>query len=314
MGSDLQYNINNKDLLTSIIDLTKGFWIDKVNAELRKSIIPKINEQVSTIVNGLIKDVYKTELEIKDQLNLKVNLRCEAFSVSHEFIRLVLNGHIQSTNTTSGKKITSENYGALADLSNDIDERFVYIQVSDWILQCAIEAYFQNNLHFEIPLDTFTLKKVEVDHYPGYEKRVQFLRKDTQDPETKELTVMVCADFAASIHQKLLPQLNLGAKVSLRVNKIIMKGLDPKDNKIHFLFTASDIQVLELYNSAMEPVNSFKTDVTGAIGYIRDKVTAMVFNQDIAIDKIKIGNYSTVIPLNLFTFKDSFLFKAQVDF
>ena len=93
-----------------------------------------------------------------------------------------------------------------------------------------------------------------------------------------------------------------------------MKGLDPKDKKIHFLFTASDIQVLELYNSAMEPVNSFKTDVTGAIGYIKNKVTSMVFNQDIGIEKIKIGNYSTVIPLKLFTFKDCLLLKSQVDF
>lgn len=316
---DLQYKIANPDMITSVIDFIKSFWLQKVNKEIRKSIIPKVNMQITKIVNTKIKEAYKTELDLPGDLHLRANLRLEAFSINKEFIRLVLNGHLannlylnklpQGCKPPPPHKCTE-----LEDLSNDLQDDRVYMQISECVLQSAVLAYFQNSLNWHIDLSgRMMMKGLEVDHQPHYEMTMNFLKTPAGTPELRHLTLQPVADFGVTVQQRLIPDVSMGAKASVKVSDIELLGLK-EDNKVHYKFRVHDIQVLQVYNSAMEPLGFLNVDIMGLAERVKDSLSNYSMEKEIAVDKVKIGKDYSIVPAKLFCFEHSFLFKAILVF
>ena len=51
LANNLKFDIENKDILTEIIDLLKGIWLPIVDGVLNTALTPKLNEEVTKAVN-----------------------------------------------------------------------------------------------------------------------------------------------------------------------------------------------------------------------------------------------------------------------
>lgn len=169
LARDLNYNIENTDLLTDMINLTKSLWMGEVNLQINSTLLPQMNEQITKIANEKIAEFFKPTIALegeKKDINISIDLSVEDFQVNNNFTIIVHNGFVN--NTVRPRKpysILPAGY-TLPDISKITAEECAAVQISDDVIHSAITAYFLNDINIETPMKEGGLKAVIVKHRP----------------------------------------------------------------------------------------------------------------------------------------------------
>ena len=97
LANNLKFDIENKDVLTEVIDLLKGIWLPIVDGVLRTALTPKLNEEVTKVVNETLQKEYKKEIILPSPLNLLVDLTCHDIAIANDFIIATVDGHFNNS-------------------------------------------------------------------------------------------------------------------------------------------------------------------------------------------------------------------------
>lgn len=61
LANNLKFDVENKDILTSLIDLLKGVWLPIVEGVLMESLLPKANEEITKTINDTLIKEFKRD-------------------------------------------------------------------------------------------------------------------------------------------------------------------------------------------------------------------------------------------------------------
>lgn len=315
LKNDTNYHIRNKDILTAILDVSDGIWMPIVEKEIRNNLICRLNYEINDAVNDEIRKVYKTSILIENGINFRLDLRYESFNVSCDFLRLSLNGHIenQRAHDQNDKSMLTLDHtcGDLMDISSDLVGNRIHIQIADCVIYSAIHAYFKNDLKWSIPLEGGMVKGVTVSRQPEHTSGTYFIKSDRVHSPIKDYAVSAEAQFIATVNQKYLPDVVIGANIGLMVTNIELADLTD-DRKVHLKFKVHDISVKEVYNSKMEPLTS--TGTKGMVELLKKKAAELNFDHSIQIEAIPLEGHCSLLPMSLISYRNFFLLTATIEF
>lgn len=312
---DTSYHIHNTDALTAVMDLADRIWMPIVEKEIRRSLVGSLTHEINCAIRDEINKVYKTSITIAEDLNFRLDMRYEHFSVSERFLRVLINGHVENqachdAGDTSMQRLV-HTCGDLLDISSDIDEGKIHLQASDCAVYSLLQAYFNQDRRRSIDIDSGMIKSVDIISKREYRFDARIVRSDRDGSPVKDYAVCIEVQVLATVKQKYLPDVVLGATLGLMVTDINFEG--PKeDGKMYLKFKVHDIAVQQVFNSKMEPLTSSGTK--GMVDLLKKKASEMNYDSSVPVDSIPVEDYCKLQPVSLACYRNFFLFTASVEF
>lgn len=306
LQKDLQYKVENSDLLTDTLNLVKGLWMSELEKEIKASLLPKVGGHFSKVVNEGIRSIYKLEFNHegeKKNVNLAVNLECEDFEVSNNFVIFTLSGFVN--NMHKRRKLYSilhQGY-VLPDISRITGEDFAVVQVSDDVIHSAIGAYFLNDISIEREFTEAGCKQMVIQHLPS-EPVKSFIGR-TDDIYGSELFVIIESRFKISAKHKFFPAVTFGLHIRLRVDDIRVIEKPEQTEHIYVAVCISGIEIIEMFNHDMGPMSD-TLKKSKIVSTIKEKASQAKVNHEVEIKKIRIGDCSIFQAVN-YTVYDDFI-------
>ena len=313
LKENLEYNVENSDLLTDTLNLVKGLWMSELEKEIKASLLPKMGDHFSNVINEGIKSVYKKEFTYegeKKNINLSLNLECEDFEVNNNFVILTLNGFVNNINKRRKPySILSQNY-TLPDISKITGEDFAVMEVSDDVIHSAIGAYFLNDISIEREFTEAGCKQIVIMHMPNEPVKSYIGRTD--DIYGSEIFIIIDSRFKISVKHKFFPVVTFGMHIKLRVDNI---RIVEKEESPELLFVAvkiSNIEIQEMFSHDMGPMSD-TLKKSKIVSTVQEKAAHTTVDHEVEIHKVRIGDYSIFQGLTYAVYDDFIAVIGKLD-
>ena len=311
LSKDLHYYVENSDVLTNVVTMVKGLWMSELEREIMKELVPKVNQEIAKVINEQVRGVYRTQIDIEGDENLRVNLECRQVAVRNEFVVVTLNGFFN--NAKKPRKMYSilpQDY-ALPDISKIIGEDYAVIQVSDDVLHSVVNAYFQNDHVWDQEFTEAGSKRIVIRHGAADHTKIEIHREE--DIYGSELFLMLEAVFSVTVHHSILPDVKINAKIRLKASNLKLVEKQEDNESVFMVYRISHIEILEMYDHKMKPLSEVMKK-SKMVSVVKEKAMMAVVDRDIKINKIKLGKNAVFEDMNYVVYDDFVTLVGRLSF
>lgn len=291
LAENLNFEIKNSDLISDLVSYLKGFWMPIVETILMKELFPKLNTEVADKINGEIRSKYERKVKVDDKLHLEIDITVHEFSIHAEHIVVTIDGHFNNyDNRRNMDEVAYATYDMPGlDLSL-LQKGELAFQMSDDNIYTLVYAILQNKMNFEMDIDKSVCNSITVQREPNYSAVIAILR-DTDENDGKPTGLHISAELFLKITINLVAVPNFDLKVKVKSELVDIGILGDKGTDDAFFLNLSVINtiVLDLYDDKMNTLVGLHHNNT-IYNKIRDKMASSKITQEIAVNKIKVGD------------------------
>lgn len=296
LSSNLMFDVENKDLLSEVIELTQLLWLPIVETALTDTMAPKLNEEVTKGVNEAIQKEFKKEIVLKSPVNLTMDVTCHEITIENDFVIVTIDGHFNNSENPRDMDTVAAPTHDMPHITEQLEPDEIAVQISDDNLYTFIYAALQNKIDVDIDVDKLICNKITVFREPNYSTVVALLREyDDSDPEKKkikglqvstELFVKVTVDLEA------VPNFDVRLKAKALVDEIRIVKEKRTDTQFFLSIAISNIDVLSIFNEKMEPIVNLHTNQV-CFNALRVKMAKNKITKEIIVEMVKVSDHMT---------------------
>ena len=293
LANNLKFDVENKDILTSLIDLLKGVWLPIVEGVLMESLLPKANEEITKTINDTLIKEFKREIPIEGPLCIQIDLTIHEILIGENFIILTIDGHFNNFKNPRDMDQVAHPTFDMPKIIDELRDDEIAVQISYDNVYTLIYAILQNRVDIQIDVDKSICNSVTVYREPNYSAVIALLPQkedNTKGEKTTTVGIKVDAEIFSKITVDLKPLPDFSVKVKARTEVCDVKILDGKRTADEFFMTISiaNTEVLGLYGEDMNPsVDLKKNNVV--YNKLRDKMSKDKITQEIKVKAVKLG-------------------------
>jgi hypothetical protein len=319
LDKDVFTDLSREDISLEVIDTLRSQWKDLAVRDFQDTILPNFCMHMNEVVNSLLKSTFTHKTELSTSFSLFINTEARAFSISNHAIRLIFNGDV--FNSKFKDRIPADcptpqevPLPILEDLSQDLQEDRIYLQMGDDVLQRAFRVWLYNDLRYYQELQNRkVLKGIELERHPHFFSELKLMKADSsQGPEIKELTLGVQMDFAISVEQKLIPDVSMGVRLRFTVGNFYLAG-QTFDCRTKLRYRASNFDVIEVYNKEMVKVSFQAGDLMGIVNRIKEATQGLTIDDEVLLPPMKFGDLCRVDFERIFCLENTLLARARLE-
>lgn len=289
LSNNLMFDVENKDILSEVIELTQVLWLPIVEAALVDFMAPKLDEEITKAVNEVAKKEFKKELVLPSPLNLCMDVTCHEIDIANDFIIITIDGHF---NNKQNPRDMDEVAAVTHDMPRIIDKLLpdeIAVQISDDNIYTFIYACMQNKLDVEIDVDKAICNKITVFREPNYSVVVALLRQHDEKEKEKIIGLKIQAEIFSKITVDLtaVPSFDVRLKAKATIEDIKIVGEKRTDKEFFLSLGITNIEVLTLFNEEMETVVNLHKNQP-IFNAIRCKMAENKITKEVIVKMVKV--------------------------
>ncbi len=292
LSSNLMFDVENKDILSEVVELTQMLWLPIVEAALMDNMAPKLNDDVTKAVNEAIQKEFKKEIVLKSPLNLTMDVTCHEIDIANDFVIVTIDGHFNNKENPRDMDQVAAPTHDMPRVADKLSSDEIAVQISDDNLYTFIYACLQNKLDIDIDVDKSICNKITVFREPNYSAVVALTRQKDDKDEKKTIGIQINTEVFTKMTVDLtaIPNFDVRLKTKASVMNIEIVHDKRTDKQFFLNLSIGNIEVLSLFNENMDTMVNLKTNQP-IFNKIRDKMAENKIKKEVAVDMVKITDH-----------------------